>query len=63
MSGAMPRHQANGRTLRFVLNHYGRPQTVRGLPKGTDLLADAPCSGRLELEPYGVAVLEEEQTR
>jgi len=53
------RRGGGGRRLTFVLNHYARPQTVRGLPAGNELLAGRPCRGTLELEPYGVAVVEE----
>jgi beta-galactosidase GanA len=43
----------------FVLNHYATQQEVRNLPEGADLLSGARCDGKLELEPYGVAIVEE----
>ena len=53
------RRKAAGRALTFVLNHYARPQIVRGLPEGTDLLGERPCPGQIELGPWEVAVVAE----
>ncbi len=52
------RRAADGRTLTFALNHAAARRTVRGLPAGTDLLADAPCDGTVELGPWEVAIIE-----
>jgi hypothetical protein len=41
-----------------VLNHYPETRMVAGLPSGLDLLTDNEVPGMLELEPYGVAVIE-----
>lgn len=49
-----------GRRLVFVLNHHGVPQKVTSLPRGRDLLSGRPCEGELTLEPFGVAVIEQE---
>jgi beta-galactosidase len=43
--------------LHFVLNHYPETKSVRGLPKGKELISNAKCDGTLELEPYGVAIV------
>lgn len=42
----------------FVLNHTTESRKVSGLPKGTDLLSDNEMDGAIELEPYGVAVIQ-----
>lgn len=43
--------------LYFTLNHYPVTMTVRGLPRGKNLLTGATCDGIVELEPYGVAIV------
>lgn len=48
---------AKGRQLTFVLNHAGKSQIVRLAGTATDLLGGKKCDGRVELPPYGVAVL------
>lgn len=46
------------RRLLFILNHRGKPSSIRGVPEGTDLLTGRkPEHGALTLEPYGVVVL------
>ncbi|RKX29856.1 MAG: hypothetical protein DRP71_15860 [Verrucomicrobia bacterium] len=51
--------QSDDRTHWFVLNHYPETRMVAGLPSGLDLLTDNEVPGKLELEAYGVAVIEE----
>jgi beta-galactosidase len=43
--------------LLFLLNHEARPQTIRGLPVGRDLLTGNRHAGTCLLPPYGVVVL------
>jgi beta-galactosidase len=54
----LERTDDRGRLL-FILNHAAEARSVDlGSAAGRDLLTDRPCSGRLDLEPYGVVVLE-----
>ncbi len=53
------RRISTDRALTFVLNHYGQPKVVSNLPNGCDLLTGKACDGRLQLEPYAVAIIEE----
>jgi beta-galactosidase len=46
------------RSLTFLLNHYPEAKRVSGLPRGTELVGQKPCTGELVLDPYGVAVVE-----
>ena len=56
------RRRDDRRAFIFVLNHHPTVQVVTHLPKGTDLVAQKPCQGRLELAPWEVAVIREEGT-
>jgi beta-galactosidase len=51
------RHYAECKLI-FALNHYGQNKTISGLPSGVELLSGRPCSGQLQLPPYGVAIVE-----
>lgn len=53
------RRCGQGRRITFALNHYGQAKAVAGLRAGVDLLSGSPVEGDLTLEPYGVAVIEE----
>jgi len=55
------RRTASGRAVTFLLNHTPRPQTTTALPVGVDLLAECDVRGKLELAPFGVAVVEHDQ--
>lgn len=55
----MRRKDAN-RSLIFVLNHYPSQQSVR-TSAGMNLLTDSLCEGEVELEPFGVAIIEENE--
>jgi hypothetical protein len=46
------------RKLWFMLNHYQQAKSISGLRSGVELLSGQPCSGQLQLPPYGVAFVE-----
>jgi beta-galactosidase len=46
------------RSLVFVLNHYASHQSVQ-TAAGMELINGQVCDGRLDVEPFGVAVIEE----
>ncbi|MBM3269787.1 MAG: beta-galactosidase [Candidatus Sericytochromatia bacterium] len=50
------RQSAQG-PLHFVLNHTAERKAISVDEDGVDLLTGAPCSGILELPPYGAAIL------
>jgi len=50
------RHRKHERTL-FVLNHYYEPQEISFAGTGRELLTGKVISGKLSLEPLGVAVI------
>lgn len=49
--------EGEGRRLLFLLNCDNERVEVVSAPQGTDLVSGAPCTGRVELEPYGYAVI------
>ena len=55
----MVRRRKNGVSLMFVLNHRPDKQVVKLTRGGTDLLTGRAVDGEVEMEPYGVAVIEE----
>ncbi|MFW5840974.1 MAG: beta-galactosidase [Planctomycetota bacterium] len=52
------RRADDGRSLLFVLNHYGQARQVDNLPAGRDLLGGSAVQGPLTLDPYGVAIID-----
>ncbi len=49
--------QSDKGPLRFVLNHTAERKALSIDEEGVDLLTGAPCSGILELPPYGAAIV------
>ena len=49
--------EADDRKLMFVQNTGDLPTIVSNVPPGTDLLTSGPVTGKLQLEPYGCAVI------
>jgi beta-galactosidase len=47
----------DGRTLTFMLNHTGQPQTLPMPAGGTELISQQPCGSAMTLPPYGVAIV------
>lgn len=52
------RRRSGEKTILYVLNHTGAPQTLNGAGNGKDLLTDRNYSGAVRLDPYGVLVLQ-----
>jgi beta-galactosidase len=51
------RRSADGRSLLFLINHGGQEASVEIDGEQLDLVSGAKCSGRVVLDPFGVAVL------
>ncbi len=49
--------EKSGEAFWFILNHTTETQNVSDLPGGLEMLTEAPVTGSLELDPYGVAVI------
>lgn len=49
--------------LLFLLNHSARKQLVTHIPSGEDLLTQTSVSGTLELDPFGVCIIEMQPSR
>jgi beta-galactosidase len=55
--------EGDGKTIVFVLNHTDQPIEIPIADSYGDLLSDADVSGSIQLDRFGVAVLEERPTK
>jgi beta-galactosidase len=56
------RRFSEGTAYTFYLNHRDAPVSIQGVPDGTELLSGNATSGKLRLEPLGVALVRGEGT-